>query len=279
MARVLMAVLACAVLAVSAGAASRGARDDGKQALSYGADRLQAVDYWAAPSTDAPLVVFVHGGGWSRGDKRMMDGSDKLAHWRAQGYAVASVNYRLVPEATVEEQAADVAAAVAHLKARSGALGFDPERIALVGHSAGAHLVALVGTDPAYLRGVGLSFADIDGVGGIRALPAGEFDERGGLVAGSGGFKHGGAVRPSIDRRQADDEKAEEKEKAREAIRPEQPERTGPVVQIHACDLARQMGGRGHERQESDPVRPDLPYGSPPACQRQHRSQRPSGTQ
>ena len=47
---------------------------------------------------------------------------------------------------------------------RGGALGFDPERIALVGHSAGAHLVALVGTDPAYLRGAGLSFADIDGV-------------------------------------------------------------------------------------------------------------------
>jgi acetyl esterase/lipase len=163
-ARTLVLVLACAVLAVSAGAASRGARDDGKQPLSYGVDPLQAVDYWAAPSPNAPLVVFVHGGGWKRGDKRMMDGSDKLDHWRAQGYAVASVNYRLVPEATVEEQAADVASAVAHLKTRSGSLGFDPGRIALVGHSAGAHLVALVGTDPAYLQGAGLSFADIDGV-------------------------------------------------------------------------------------------------------------------
>jgi len=94
----------------------------------------------------------------------MMDRSDKLAHWRAQGYAVASVNYRLVPEATVEQEAEDVATAVAFLKARAGTLGFDPERIALVGHSAGAHLVALVGTDPAYLRTAGLSFADIDGV-------------------------------------------------------------------------------------------------------------------
>jgi acetyl esterase/lipase len=159
-----MLVLACAALALSAGAASRGARDDGKQALSYGGDPLQAVDYWAGPSRGSPLVVFVHGGGWKRGDKRMMDGSDKLEHWRAQGYAVASVNYRLVPEATVEQQAADVAAAVAFLKERSGGLGFDPGRIALVGHSAGAHLVALVGTDPAYLRGAGLSFADIDGV-------------------------------------------------------------------------------------------------------------------
>ena len=164
MARKLILVLACAVLAVSAGAASRGTRDDGKQSLSYGADRLQAVDYWAGATHDAPLVVFVHGGGWSRGDKRMMDGSDKLAHWRAEGYAVASVNYRLVPDATVEQEAEDVAAAVALLKSRAGPLGFDPDRIALVGHSAGAHLVALVGTDPQYLRGAGLSFADIDGI-------------------------------------------------------------------------------------------------------------------
>jgi len=165
-ARTLVIALACTVLAVSAGAATRGLGDDddGKQQLSYGTDRLQAVDYWPGPSRDAPLVVFVHGGGWSRGDKRMMDGSDKLAHWHAQGYAVASVNYRLVPEATVEQQAADVATAVAQLKARSEQLGFDPGKIALVGHSAGAHLVALVGTDEQYLRAAGLSFADIAGV-------------------------------------------------------------------------------------------------------------------
>jgi len=74
------------------------------------------------------------------------------------------VNYRLVPDATVEQQAADVASAVAALKARAGSLGFDGRRIALIGHSAGAQLVALVGTDPAYLRGAGLSFADIAGV-------------------------------------------------------------------------------------------------------------------
>ncbi len=134
-------------------------RADRGQSISYGTDPLQTLDYWPGASAKAPLVVFVHGGGWSRGDKRMMQGSDKLEHWQAQGYAVASLNYRLVPDATVEQQAADVAAALAQLKAR-----FAPERIALVWHSAGAHLVALVGTDPAYLRGAGLSFRDIAGV-------------------------------------------------------------------------------------------------------------------
>jgi acetyl esterase/lipase len=163
-ARTLLLALACTVLAVSAGAATRAARDPEKQVLSYGADRLQSVDYWPGATRDAPLVVFVHGGGWSRGDKRMMDGSDKLDHWRAQGYAVASVNYRLVPEATVEQQASDVAEAVAALETRAPRLGFDRQRVALVGHSAGAHLVALVGTDERYLRAAGLSFGDISGV-------------------------------------------------------------------------------------------------------------------
>ena len=109
-------------------------------------------------------MVFVHGGGWKRGDKDMMQDSAKPEHWQEQGYAVASLNYRLVPDNTVEQQTADVANAVAWLKARSGTLGFDGERIALVGHSAGAHLVALVGTDPQYLRGAGLAMNDVASV-------------------------------------------------------------------------------------------------------------------
>jgi len=135
-----------------------------KRTLSYGFDSLQVLDYWPGAMANAPLVVFVHGGGWSRGDKRMMDGSDKLRHWQAAGYAVASLNYRLVPDAGVEQQAQDVAAAVALLKRDARQLGTDPKRIALVGHSAGAHLVALVGTDPAYLSQAGLSFADVAGI-------------------------------------------------------------------------------------------------------------------
>lgn len=153
---------------VNADGESRGARgqvaDPAMQTLAYGQDRLQALDYWAGASTDAPLVVFVHGGGWKRGDKQMMRGSAKLEHWQAAGYAVASLNYRLVPDASVEQQAADVAGAVAYLRANAAQLGVDRERIALVGHSAGAHLVALVGTDPQYLRGAGLSLNDVDGV-------------------------------------------------------------------------------------------------------------------
>ena len=134
------------------------------QLVRYGPDPLQAIDYYPAKAAKAPLVLFVHGGGWKRGDKRMMDGSAKLSHWREQGYAVASLNYRLVPKAKVEDQAADVAAGLAALIKQAPRLGFDATRVVLVGHSAGAHLVALVGTDPQWLRGAGLDFGAIDGV-------------------------------------------------------------------------------------------------------------------
>lgn len=134
------------------------------QLVRYGPDPLQEIDYYAANGAKAPLVLFVHGGGWKRGDKRMMDGSAKLSRWREQGYAVASLNYRLVPKAKVEDQAADVAAGLAALIKQAPRLGFDATRVVLVGHSAGAHLVALVGTDPQWLRGAGLDFGAIDGV-------------------------------------------------------------------------------------------------------------------
>ena len=138
----------------------------GKQTLAYGADALQNLDFWPAQSGNkrAPLIVFVHGGGWKRGSKDNAAGNYKAPHYTGLGYAYASINYRLVPDNTVEDQAADVARAVRYLIDNAARLGFDPGRIVNMGHSAGAHLVSLVGTDEQYLRGAGLSFASIDGV-------------------------------------------------------------------------------------------------------------------
>jgi arylformamidase len=144
--------------------ARRQADDPAVQTLAYGQDPLQALDYWPGATPDAPLVVFVHGGGWKRGDMQMMRGSAKLEHWQAAGYAVASINYRLVPAATVEQQGADVAGAVAWLRANAARLGFDADRVVLIGHSAGAHLVALVGTDPQYFRAAGLPMDAVRGI-------------------------------------------------------------------------------------------------------------------
>lgn len=146
------------------------ARAPGRQTIAYGQDPLQTLDFWRgltidiAPKPPAPLIVFVHGGGWKRGSKDNATGQFKPVHYPRAGYAFASINYRLVPGHTVEEQAADVAAAVAALRSRAAELGIDPGRIVLMGHSAGAHLVALVGTDPQYLTAAGVPLSAIAGV-------------------------------------------------------------------------------------------------------------------
>lgn len=145
-------------------AAPQGPALAATETLSYGADPLQKLDFWKAARPDAPLVIFVHGGGWQRGSKDNATGSWKAAHFIGEGYAFASIDYRLVPQATVEQQAGDVAAAIGKLIDDAARLGIDRRRIVIMGHSAGAHLVALVGTDERYLREAGLSFADLAGV-------------------------------------------------------------------------------------------------------------------
>jgi acetyl esterase/lipase len=106
----------------------------------------------AAVADPAPaLVVFVHGGGWVRGDRSMV--SPSFAGWRpgplarlaAEGFAVASVDYRLSGEARFPAQLEDVSAAVEWLAGRAEEYGFDAGRIVLWGESAGAHLAALLG--------------------------------------------------------------------------------------------------------------------------------------
>jgi acetyl esterase/lipase len=99
----------------------------------------------------APLVVFMHGGGWLRGDRAMV--GPGFAAWRpgplarlaADGFAVASVDYRLSGEARFPAQLEDVSAAVEWLTGQAGRYGFDADRIVLWGESAGAHLAALLG--------------------------------------------------------------------------------------------------------------------------------------
>jgi len=136
------------------------------QTFVYGTDPLQALDFWRSQgvSGGAPLVVFVHGGGWQAGDKRGSLRSSQRSHFLARGYAFASVNYRLMPAVDVETQAVDVAMALKYLRDQAPQLGVDPRRIVLMGHSASAHLAALVGTDGRYLEKAGVQFGDLAGI-------------------------------------------------------------------------------------------------------------------
>jgi acetyl esterase/lipase len=171
----LMALGAVLLMLAGAGAAQPyGGRSGGVEApaaapdrtIDYGNDPLQKIDVWRARNAfnAAPLIVFVHGGGWSRGSKDNATGRWKAVHYPQEGYAFAAINYRLVPEVTVAQEAQDVANALKALLDRATVLGIDRRRVVLMGHSAGAHLVALVGTDERYLRAAGLSFADLAGV-------------------------------------------------------------------------------------------------------------------
>lgn len=138
----------------------------GRRTLPYGSSAEQVYDVWPAQgvSGPAPLVMFVHGGGWTSGSKDTASGPYKSSYYPAEGYVYASINYRLVPSVTVEDEAGDVAAALRSLLDHATELGIDPGRVVIMGHSAGAHLVALVGTDESYLRAVGLSESSLRGV-------------------------------------------------------------------------------------------------------------------
>lgn len=137
-----------------------------EQAIAYGKDPAQTLDFAASTTakSPAPLILFVHGGGWSRGSKDNAVGGWKAPHYTQTGYHFASMDYRLVPNVGIEDQAADIASALATLIAQADKLGIDRRKIVLMGHSAGAHLVALVGTDERYLKKAGLSFADVAGI-------------------------------------------------------------------------------------------------------------------
>lgn len=131
---------------------------------AYGGDRRQIIDLFVPDGArGAPLVLFVHGGGWSAGS-RHDNGGGQAKHFTDKGYAWATMGYRLVPAVAVEDQAADIARALAWLHRRGGRLGLDMRRIILIGHSSGAQLVGLVGTDPQWLGKAGVDFAAIRGV-------------------------------------------------------------------------------------------------------------------
>lgn len=125
------------------------------------ADAL-SLDIYPTTGQDQPVMIFVHGGGWFRGDKARVDA--KPAAFNMRGFVFVSVNYRLIAETDLTQQVNDTAQAVAWVKRNIGHYGGDPSRLFLMGHSSGAHLVSLLGTDESYLRAVGLSFADIKGI-------------------------------------------------------------------------------------------------------------------
>jgi acetyl esterase/lipase len=91
-----------------------------------------------------PVVVYIHGGGWVMGNKS--DGLPMAIAMAEGGYLGVTVQYRLAGQATYPAAVHDCKAAIRFLRANAEALGIDPDRIGVWGHSAGGHLAALLGT-------------------------------------------------------------------------------------------------------------------------------------
>jgi len=138
-------------LACSAAPTAPASRRISQKNIVYGeidGQKLLLDSYFPQQSGRAalPVVLLVHGGGWSGGDKA--DFSEMAAFLAQEGYACFSINYRLVEEQANRYPAAldDVQRAVRWVRANANSYGLDAQRIAAIGASAGGHLVALLGT-------------------------------------------------------------------------------------------------------------------------------------
>ena len=142
-----MAAGAPAAAATSGGAGSgRVLRD-----LAYDRDKADRLDvYIPAGARNAPILVMMHGGAWVIGSKNSRSVVEaKTAHWLPKGYIFVSVETRLLPAATPLQQAGDLASAIAYVQNHAAEWGGNAGSVVLMGHSAGAHLAALLAADPA----------------------------------------------------------------------------------------------------------------------------------
>ena len=110
-----------------------------------------------------PVLIWVHGGGWAKGDKNSVLNArvDFPAVFCEEGYVLVSINYRLTPKVLFPTHVQDVASAIAWVKKNINQYGGDPSHLNVSGHSAGAHLTALVSTDAKYLETNGMKLSDL----------------------------------------------------------------------------------------------------------------------
>jgi acetyl esterase/lipase len=155
--------LLLSALALSA-ASAQNASVEPKRDIPYTepADPLQKLDVYSPPGAkNLPVVVWIHGGGWQQGDKAEM--RQKPRAFMDKGLVFVSVNYRLWPNVVMGDIIRDVAKSIRWVHDHIAEYGGDPERLLVMGHSAGAQLAAIVCVDERYLKENGLSLGIIKG--------------------------------------------------------------------------------------------------------------------
>jgi acetyl esterase/lipase len=140
--------------------------------VAYAEGARRTLDIYAprASSAPAPVVVFFYGGGWEAGSKDMYRFVG--ATLAARGVLTVIPDYRLYPQVRFPAFMQDASAAVAWTRANAARFGGDPNRLFLMGHSAGGQIAALLALDGSYLKADGLSPSDVCGVIGL----AGPYD-------------------------------------------------------------------------------------------------------
>lgn len=142
--------------------------DHVKKDVAYGSQGWQKLDLYLPAGAEGgkkPLIVFFHGGRWTFGSKE--DYPFVADTFTRRGYAVAIPDYAKYPAAVFPAFVEDAAAAVAWLHRHADEYGVDKDRLFVMGHSAGAHLGALVASDPRYLKAQGGSRAWVAGFAGL----------------------------------------------------------------------------------------------------------------
>lgn len=174
MKRMVLAVLAALIGSLSLAVWPAQAQGDPKitkTTLAYAQregvdpDRLSLDIYTPAGAQKWPVMVMIHGGGWQIGDKSNANISGtKPAFFASEGYVYVAINYRLSPAVQHPAHIQDVAAAIAFVHDNVSQYGGDPDRLFVMGHSAGAHLAALVATDARQLAAYNKPLTVLKGV-------------------------------------------------------------------------------------------------------------------
>jgi acetyl esterase/lipase len=126
------------------------------------AHERQVLDvYSPRDAKNLPVVFWIHGGGWQTGDKTSVQMKPQV--FVDKGFVFVSTNYRLLPDVDMATIVRDIAKSIHWVHDHIAAHGGDPQRLLVMGHSAGAQLAALVCIDDRYLKAEGLSLAIIKG--------------------------------------------------------------------------------------------------------------------
>jgi arylformamidase len=143
---------------------SQAHAQDVKSNIPYAnpAAERQYLDIYAPPAAKKlPVVFWIHGGGWQAGDKTLVQLKPKA--FVDKGFVFVSTNYRLLPNVEMGTIIRDIATSIHWVHDHIAEYGGDPDRLLVMGHSAGAQLAALVCTDDRYLKAEGLSLSIIKG--------------------------------------------------------------------------------------------------------------------